>query len=1203
MPTPRFGASRFLMAIPVASLCLGGAHARVDPVRLSRFFQVDLRAKKILDAAPHVDEALRLDLASVSVDQPQYWPQESVHLKVLAPGRPRLGFTARLQKRDAQSRDLKGALDPQGVAVLPLMSGEKSRLELGEWRVDVRADDGRSLGHTTFAVVEGTLGAVSLAHEFKQVTSVKELETSGGAWFMGNAAGAGKRWGNGLSFRNELRVANQPYNGEVQCISRCMLPGCNGVQAGPTQHLHSKHGVIEGTMDVGGHSGPFQIELVTPKGSLRHQFEGSSHVERDMVQASAGVTFTHRAGLAPYQGTVQVPGRQIFVETEPGRAHGDAFVIDSIIANDGQLTVRTAKDIHSPVIHVWHPTPEGKFVVAPTPLGSTLASGREVQVKVTAPYAFVTLGGFVDGRLVEGWTLAFAPAGFTVAFVLPPSAGPGMDVPVEITARDHDQRGLAVSGVLEVYDNRVASRSPMTALASSLGDSFRNTSASVSRWQDRTGIDDEKPRTRTMEKDDAPVRLKEESRSLSPAGNMRAAPEATRPMSSAKRALGAGQSGRAVHFSDRSSSGDEVDAPEEVIREGDQKVMYVGVVQLDAGGRATVSVKMPPQIGRVSFRFVGVNGLEHAAVQQDVDVKKSASVEPHMPRTFVPGASLTIRASVVNNLQEVVSVNVSGTGMGKTEALSFGTGAHEMSVSWYPEQDGKVIFSITRGRKVLDRREVEVRSVSSQRVTYSRLLVASGSPIALAPAETAVVYAGPGALMRGMVMNMVTTMQSWFGHAEALSAQVAAKAVILAAIGQGIIDDEGLEHTLQADVDKTVRDLAEVFLDAQTDLVRPYPGVAPQPLWSAWVSHNLHKAVHVLRADSKHAAVLQSALTGAEAMAMRIDSALATAGFSLEQQGGYDIQGMDVIPVEIDGKVVYRVLTDQAVTRWALDQLLPALDTDAPNAERSFSVAYDRFRFLRAFQKSGALQYLTDIAKGLYINGEWQKFTELYAILARGMIMAQEPGMLQGPAVLGGVYSTPMAMVRFLELLLMMAQDEKTPRGEVQVLTAAGPRTVPMGQQIGGEKGGSLVAPPGAVVRVDSKGWVHMRPNVPAETAVTVELSSNRIKTADEGVISITLDGERNPLEYYALIAVPSTLAIKQTEDILSDYQGQLIYGQQAMGGAKMQFVAVPFRGSRQLRLLVEGAFSGSSEGVVAIRHIENVTDAQVLRIPAVVVP
>mgnify|MGYP007001745178 FL=1 len=38
------------------------------------------------------------------------------------------------------------------------------------------------------------------------------------------------------------------------------------------------------------------------------------------------------------------------------------------------------------------------------------------------------------------------------------------------------------------------------------------------------------------------------------------------------------------------------------------------------------------------------------------------------------------------------------------------------------------------------------------------------------------------------------------------------------------------------------------------------------------------------------------------------------------------------------------------------------------------------------------------------------------------MILTQDPGMIQGPALLGGVYSSPNTMVKFLDLLLLMIE-------------------------------------------------------------------------------------------------------------------------------------------------------------------------------------
>jgi len=445
-------------------------------------------------------------------------------------------------------------------------------------------------------------------------------------------------------------------------------------------------------------------------------------------------------------------------------------------------------------------------------------------------------------------------------------------------------------------------------------------------------------------------------------------------------------------------------------------------------------------------------------------------------------------------------------------------------------------------------------------------------------------------------MNLTTTMESWFGHAEALSARAAVHAVVLSAISRQILDDEGLSQSVKAGLDKSVRDLEEAFFDGQSGLVRPYPGLPVNPLWSAWASKNLHAVVRVLKADPTLKGSMAPTIARAEAMTTKIDAALTKQGFNFEEQG-YNAQGQTVIPVEIDGRVVYRVLTDDAVAQWVCGKLLPTLDPKQENVELAFSKAYDTFRFLRAFQRVGALQYLTEAATALYLKGEGASFDPLFARLARGLILAQEPGMVQGPATLGGVYSSPMAMVRFLELLLVMGAQK--PQGGTPLVRG---KPVAFGEPVRGAPGLSVSAPAGAVVRLDRAGTVPMVASEQSRPLGKIELSPAQLPVSGEAVLTVTLEDGRDPLEYYALIAVPSTTSIKQTEDILSDYKGQLIYGQQAMGGSKMQLLAVPFRGSKTIKLLLEGAWPGSSPGSVAIRHVENPFELGAMKLPVVTV-
>ena len=85
------------------------------------------------------------------------------------------------------------------------------------------------------------MGAVSFAYDFKEVTSPEELNEGQGAWFLGNAAGAGLRWGNGLNVKNEVRIFNQPFDGQATVKSRCYLPGCDGIEAGSPVDIYIKN--------------------------------------------------------------------------------------------------------------------------------------------------------------------------------------------------------------------------------------------------------------------------------------------------------------------------------------------------------------------------------------------------------------------------------------------------------------------------------------------------------------------------------------------------------------------------------------------------------------------------------------------------------------------------------------------------------------------------------------------------------------------------------------------------------------------------------------------------------------------------------------------------------------------------------------------------------------------------------------------------
>ncbi len=1190
----------------------GGAQAvkkKPQGVRESKFWKVDMDHSKVLGPVDRVKAALSLDLTSVTTDQPQYWPNEKVYLKVMALGRPSAEVSGKLAKRDGQSQDVKGKLDASGVLVLEVLDGTARKLELGEYRIDVAVQGGKGKGQATFSVVEGTLGALSFAHEWKKVTKADELERISGAWFLGNAAGAGKRWGNGLSFKNELRMSNQPFGGEVMVHSRCMLPGCNGTYAGPSQKMLVEKGQLLGTLNVGGHSGPFQIEVVSPRGSLRHQFEGSSHVERDMVVASGGVSYAHKVGVAPYERTVQVPGRDLFVESQ--KQGSDPFVISSLIAQSGSIGLEVTSKVTSAALFVHTPNPDGTFASKQLQLGGELAAGRKIDVPVSGPYSLVTIGGFVGDTFKEGWALAFPPSSLKVSVKAAKEGSPKATIPVQIAAEDAG-KGVAVSAILEVYDNRVPSRSPATHLNSAVGDSVRGASQSVSSWSDNTGWEDDMD-DRAAERDEMVERKKEYAPSMK-MKSMAAPAAPPAPMGSvglgsigtigrgaggggygsgmmAGRKMGKKSSGPGGGSAQGGGDGDEEEAMKEEVREGDKKVVFCQRIVTDASGRAQVEVQLPPQTGRVAMRVVAVQKLDFAQAQAELDVKRAAGAEARLPKTFVPGAALRVPIDTVNSTQGPLRLLVTGPGISKEFAVPVGASTQELALTM--NKPGVLALTVHGpDGKVYDRRELSMETIGEQKVTFSRLQFGEGGKVTIAADETARVYAGAGPLLRGMAMNVYTTSESWFGHAEALSARVAVRAALLAATKRGLLSDDGLAHTLRTSVDKDVRDLDEAFCDKGEGLCRPYPGLPTSPLWSGWVARNLFSAVRSLQVAASPDVRVQQAQQKAQALADRIRQALVQKGLKTEELGGFDGSGQDVVPVEIGGQVVYKVITDDAVTRWASEKLLPKLDLDRKEAELAFAKAYDTFRFLRAFERVGATQYLTELAMAFYQKGDKAQFAKLYRQVSRNMILLQEPGLIQGPALLGGVYSTPMALVRFIELQLLIGasqpvqtglrKQDGSPLGFEE--TVVGPTTIEV--------------PAGAIARVDRAQLLRMTKTT--QPFAKVSVSRAEAKVGEELAMTVELDADRDPLEYYALIAVPSTTSVKQTEDILSDYRGQLIYGQQGQGGTQMQLLTVPFRGKRSLRLLLEGAYKGQSPGLVMIRHIESLAHVCGVEAPVV---
>lgn len=1208
-----------VLALLAALLVLPGRDGGTlaPDARDSRLFHID-KSDHILGVASHLLPHMALKLASLTMDQPQFWPDEVVRARLILPGRAGLKLKLSWAKRDAAPRDQEVILDDTGLAVVQLSDGKTQKLDLGEYRVDVASADTKIKISTTFSVVEGQLGALSFAHSFERLTAADQLEKVKGGWFLGNAAGVGQRWGNGLSFKNQLRVDNQPYDGEVEVIPRCMLSGCNGVVAGPRQKMQVHAGELAGTIQISGHSGPFQIEVITPQGSLRYQFEGSGHVERELIPVAKGVRYLHLVTLAPYEGTRQLPGRALWTLRAPQAAEQDSFEVESLVAQDGKLAVHVRHNLDHAGVIVWKADKDGTLMPQPFEIAKKIAAGTVLQVPVSGAVALVSLGGAAEsgpnkGKFVEGYAFAFAPPDVQANVIVPERSRPNSEVTVELQAQDRAGQPLAVAGILEAYDIRVAAKDPAGPLNSAVGDSLRAAGRHLDGWVDPVELERQRKEEEKAQREAEKRAMRDEIRSKKEDsagghGYGYASGGAAAPQKAMEMKMSAPPSQRMAGAPPPSvpgrgaGAGDDDDGGE-VVRQGEIKVTFVAVVRTDATGKVRVQVPTPPQTGRLGFRWTPVREQAWVTAEAQTDLSRQAWVEVQAPRAIVAGGELELRVVTHNQQAKPLFLHLSGAGFAAPVQRPVASGVQTQLVAW-PAVPGTIDLALVdEAGQTHDRRQLSVADVARQPVTWSRLEVGGAGRISVQPGEKIVVYPGPGPLLRGIVTNVVTTMESWFPHAEALSAQVATRVTLLAAIDRNLLSDDGYRTQLSSGFDHAMTQLDALY-DAGSQQLRPWTGMAPSKRWTAWVASNLQ----IARRAIKHAPGLcnqaPDACNRLQALAKHLDEGFVARHEKASEVAGYDEAqgGLEVVEVEIDGKVLFRVVTDDAVQQFAIDKLGPALAEVDGSDLLALGKSLDTFRFLRAFERVGKLQWLMGQAKAAWAAGEKGKptFDKLFGVIARGMILAQEPGMLQGPAMLGGVYSQPAALPRFIDLLLLMGARPPE-QGTVKLNMGGKTVAVKMGEVLAVSQLADLALPRGAMARIDRPGVVDLRAASEKRFAkVTVEHAS--LAVGEQSELHVVLDNDKDPLEYYALIAVPATVAIRQTQDALSDYKGQLIYGQQSLGSAKMQIIAVPFRGSRTLTLWIEGLTGGHAPGVVAIRHVHDPAEWCSLTIPEITV-
>lgn len=1180
----------FITLAVFAGIAYSGPEKKGGSMKETALFKVDIDGKKVIDAA--AVENLTLKFISVTSDQPLYWPNEDVFLKVLMPLAGGKDITVTLQKKDASPRTIGPfTLNPAGVYVSAIMSGKAKRIEAGEYTVKVRSADGKLESYTSFSVVDGALGALSFAHDFKQVTSVKDLDKEKGAWFFGNEGGVGKRWGNGLNVKNELRALNQPYSGKVKIKTRCFLSGCNGCEAGAEQTKDIKDGKLEATLDVGGHSGPFGIEVICDKGSVSYLFGRSGHVERQTIPLTGGMRKMFEATLAPYEKTTPVFGRDMFI-AKKGDDGNAVFEIESPSLSLGKpLAVKLLKDMTGVRVFAFTAKADGSFAKEEIVTAQT-KNGTVIAVAVSAPYTLAAIAGFVDGKYKEAWAIALPESHIEAQITASESGKPLKEFPVTVLTTDRlTKKGLAGYGILEVFDNRVQSKSAKEPLSSAVGDSARAIGDHLSSWVDRTGIIEEELNVKEDAKIAAPQSFAGAMKDEDAPSPKKMAPSRMRMSKAAPAPMGKrGETEAAV----------EAPGDQETIREGEKKVVYCAVVKTGADGKAVVNVTLPPQTGRCSMRFTAIDRFDHAEAVRDVDVAKDNYLEVILPELIMPGASVQARIAAYT-MSDGAKILISGDAA-KERTITLNRGAYEGVIEVRGEQYGTIRFSLVdKSGKTLDVREKAVRNVGVMTMTYSDVRISDGGPMMIDGEAT--VYANPSLMLNNIAMNMTTTMYSWFGHAESLAASAAVRAALIKAIDEGLIESGGMRDTLKSDLMKAVKDLSETFYDESVHLMRPYPGLPAQELWSVWAANNLSTMLTYL--DGDRAGEFKSTVAQAKAVTDAVYAELKKRGIKTEENGYDAAKRQETIPIEVNGVVVYRAVTDVAVAEWFVKKAMPKLALDTAKNDRELGVnfvkLYDTYRFLRSFERTGLAHYLLINAKALYLARD-PNFGAVFGQAAKNIVLTGEPGLIQGPALLGGVYSSPGSVVKFLDLLMAMAHDKRITGTPAVTATRNGKtETIPVkGSMSLGAGVTSITAPQFTAVRIDRRKEVNMLSYTQNKAYFRAGMSDTSLAVGDEASLTVELAKDRDPAEYYAVIAVPTTISVRQTEDLLSDYKGQLLYGQRATGGQKIMLLTVPFRGTRTLTLSVEAAIPGASEGYVFVRHMSNPDLCATVKLPRV---
>jgi hypothetical protein len=253
--------------------------------------------------------------------------------------------------------------------------------------------------------------------------------------------------GTTLSFTLLLRAFGQPFtgDGEVELVER-------GQRVGKRQQVQTDaEGRCSGKVELTG-AGPYALNVIAGERTATVALKGSEQERRDAIIISE-LGKVQELSLLPLPGSEVCRGLYI-AERSTNTA---PFLVSEVIGEQVNVTARAGADL---LRMVMVSPATGEVTEA---LQENVAPGTEFSIQTPAPYGFLFVGAFVQGKAWEGWCAVVRPSDLSLEITTPAKAKPGERVKLTLRTNQPDR---VVPVQVIVKDQRlIAPSDPQVELA------------------------------------------------------------------------------------------------------------------------------------------------------------------------------------------------------------------------------------------------------------------------------------------------------------------------------------------------------------------------------------------------------------------------------------------------------------------------------------------------------------------------------------------------------------------------------------------------------------------------------------------------------------------------------------------------------------------------------------------------------------------